>query len=136
MQKIIEVSFTGGKKIEARLDERVIQTDQKKINGGDESAPTPFQLFLSSLATCSGIYALNFCHARNIPTDGMAMKMICDFSEEKKFYTKMTFSLVLPPGFPEKHKSAIIRAIELCTVKRLMQDPPEFQTILEESSPL
>ena len=65
-RSLVKVSFPDGKKIDATIGEFTINTDQKKENGGDESAPEPFQLFLASIATCAGIYALNFCQARHI----------------------------------------------------------------------
>jgi len=59
-RSLVEVSFPGGTKIDAQIGEFMINTDQATANGGDESAPEPFQLFLASIATCAGIYALSF----------------------------------------------------------------------------
>ena len=126
MSKVIEVSFPGGKKIDAKIGDVEIKTDQSVLAGGEGSAPEPFQLFLASLATCAGIYASEFCNARDIDTDGMSLRMICDFDRDVKRYVNMTFELTLPKGFPEKYQGGIKRAIDLCTVKRHMTDPPEF----------
>jgi len=77
-RSLVEVSFPDGKKIDAQIGEFTINTDQAVANGGDESAPEPFQLFLASIATCAGIYALSFCQSRNIRPDGMSLSMECD----------------------------------------------------------
>ena len=58
MFKKIEVSFPGGKRIDAKIGDFNIHTDQTLANGGGETDPEPFQLFLASIATCAGIYAL------------------------------------------------------------------------------
>ncbi len=127
MSKIVEVGFPGGKQVDARIGDAVIKTDQSVKNGGEGSAPEPFQLFLASIATCSGIYALEFCQARKISTEGMAFTMVCDFDPETRLYKKMTLNLKLPDGFPKKHEAAIIRSMDLCAVKKHIINAPEFE---------
>jgi len=126
MAKIIEVSFPGNKRVNARIGETVIKTDQSVRNGGDASAPEPFQLFLASIATCAGIYALEFCRARKLSLEGLSLRMICDRDPEVKRYTVMTIDLNLPEGFPEKLVPAIIRSINLCAVEKHILNAPEF----------
>ena len=126
-RSLVEVSFPDGKKIDAKIGEFTINTDQAIANGGDESAPEPFQLFLASIATCAGIYALSFCQSRNIPPDGMSLSMECDWDEDKKRYPKMSIDLRLPEGFDEKYREAVVRSMDLCSVKKHMMDPPEFE---------
>ena len=64
MEKKIEVTFPGGMQVDAQVEGIIVKTDQAVKNGGDGSAPEPFQLFLASIATCAGVYALDFCNAR------------------------------------------------------------------------
>src|SRR5690242_6208835 len=54
----IEVSFPGGKRVDARVGSFVVHTDQPADQGGEGGAVSPFDLFLASLATCAGIYVL------------------------------------------------------------------------------
>ncbi|MBN2104971.1 OsmC family protein [bacterium] len=129
MSKTIDVLFAGEKKVNARIGNFEIQTDQSLKNGGGGSAPEPFQLFLSSIATCAGIYAYEFCRTRQIDMTGMSLKMVCDFDPEVKRYTKIIFDLTLPNNFPEKYIKGIQRAMDLCSVKRYMMDPPEFDSV-------
>ncbi|MBN1895459.1 OsmC family protein [bacterium] len=131
MGKIIKVNFPGGKRVDAVIGDQLIRTDQSKMSGGDGSAPEPFQLFLASIATCAGIYALHFCQTRNIPVDGMDLTMDCEYDPEEKRYKDMKISLKLPAGFPEQFKPAIIRSMDLCAVKKHMIKPPSFQIGVE-----
>ena len=126
-RSLVEVSFPDGKKIDAKIGEFKINTDQAVENGGDESAPEPFQLFLASIATCAGIYALSFCQSRKISPDGMSLSMECDWEEDKKRCPKMSINLRLPEGFDEKYRKAVVRSMDLCSVKKHMMDPPEFE---------
>jgi putative redox protein len=124
----IAVTFTGGKKVEARVREFRIETDQPAEGGGTASAPTPFDLFLGSLAACSGYYVLGFCQARNLSTDGIRVVMRTETNPEKKMIGKISVEIMLPPEFPERYREAVVRAAEVCSVKKHILDPPEFET--------
>jgi uncharacterized OsmC-like protein len=126
MKMAIDVSFSGGKRVDARIGDMLVPTDQSKENGGEETAPEPFQLFLASIATCAGIYALEFCKLREIETDGMLLTMSCEFDEKTHACERLNIDLKLPAGFPEKYKKAIVRSMDLCSVKRHLVHPPEF----------
>lgn len=126
METSIDVSFTGGKKMAARVGDKTITTDVPSEIGGNGTAPAPFTLFLTSIATCAGLYALNFCEARQIPTDDMALSMRYDFDLVKKRCEELHIDLKLPTGFPQKYQKAILKAMDLCTVKQHMLNPPEF----------
>jgi ribosomal protein S12 methylthiotransferase accessory factor len=126
MLKEIEVSFPGRKKIDAKVGDFVVHTDQSLANGGGETAPEPFQLFLASIATCAGIYALEFCRAREIPSEGMALTMSCEWDEKQQGIKKMHIDLKVPPGFPDRYKKAVTRVMDLCSVKKHIIHPPEF----------
>jgi ribosomal protein S12 methylthiotransferase accessory factor len=122
----IDVSFTGGKCIEAKIGDYVIKTDQPIKYGGLGSAPAPFDLFLASLATCAGIFAWNFCESRQIPTDGISLRMECLNDTKSKMISQFKLVLKLPENFPDRYQEGIIRAMELCAVKKHMQNAPEF----------
>ena len=104
----------------------IVKTDQAVKNGGEGSAAEPFQLFLVSIATCAGVYALDFCNARQIPAQDMTLTMHCEFDPAAVRCAKMSIDLKLPQEFPEKYRKAIIRVMDLCSVKKNILDPPEF----------
>jgi putative redox protein len=122
----IDVTFPGGKRVDAAIGGMLIRTDQTVENGGTETAPEPFELFLASIATCAGIYALEFCQARELSSEGMALTMHCEWDEKKHAIEKMAIDLKLPPGFPDRYRKAIVRVMDLCSVKKHILNPPEF----------
>jgi len=123
----IQVSFPGGKKVNAKIGDFNISTDQSVKAGGEASAPEPFDLFLASIATCAGIFAVGFCQSRDLSTEGMNLSMDWERDEAKKLITRMVLHLHLPNGFPEKYRSGVIRAMEQCTVKKHLLNAPEFE---------
>ncbi len=127
MENLMNVSFPGGKRVNAQFGDFVVETDQSRENGGDETFPEPFDLFLASLATCAGIYVLGFCQKREIPTEGIRLTQSWDRDEKTKRVTELRISIEVPPEFPEKYHGALERVASKCTVKRTIEDPPEFQ---------
>jgi ribosomal protein S12 methylthiotransferase accessory factor len=125
----MEVTFDGGKVITAHLNGQIIRTDQPLENGGGNSAPAPFDLFLASIGTCAGIYVKSFCDRRQISTEGMKIIQTMEFDNEEKTPSLFKIDIQLPSGFPEKYKEAVINAAELCMVEKTINNQPEFQVI-------
>ncbi len=123
----MEVRFPGGVAVEAIHAGMTIRTDQPFAAGGAGSAPSPFDLFLASVATCAGFYALRFCQERGLPTEGLGVTMDWERSPETKLISKIRLSVKLPEGFPEKYRSAILRATDQCAVKKHLVAPPAIE---------
>jgi putative redox protein len=123
----IEVTFPGGKRVDARVGEFVVHTDQPVELGGAGSAIAPFELFLASLASCAGIYALGFCQARKLPTEGLKLTQRYELNADTKLPAKVSITLQLPDGFPEMYRGAIVRAVEGCKVKKTVVSQPVFE---------
>jgi ribosomal protein S12 methylthiotransferase accessory factor len=117
MEMIIE--FPGGSRVDAHFGPFTVHTDQFP----DLSAPSPFALFLASIGTCAGYYVQEFCHQREISSDGLRIKQ-STHSGPTGLVTGVDLKIELPSGFPEKYRESIIRAAELCTVKKHLEDPP------------
>jgi putative redox protein len=132
----IEVSFPGKKRVDARLGEFVLRTDQPIEQGGDGSAVAPFDLFLASIATCAGIYVLGFCQARGLSTEGLSLRQHVEYDVATKLPSHVQLDLQLPPSFPEKYRAAVVRAAEGCKVKKTLASPPtiEVSATLAEST--
>jgi ribosomal protein S12 methylthiotransferase accessory factor len=132
MALTIEVNHMGGKKIDAAFGKFTVNTDQSEEGGGDETAPEPFALFLASLATCAGIYVVGFCQKRGIPTDGIRLLQDHTFDEKSGKLLGVELRIEVPPSFPEQYRPALERVAAKCTVKKVVENPPEFdiQTVV------
>ncbi len=123
----IVVTHGGKKKIDAQVGGFTIHTDQHPDHGGDGEAPEPFTLFLSSLATCAGIYVVGFCQARDISTDGIRLVQDHKFDEKTGRLLGIDLRVEVPPEFPEKYHKSLIKAAKYCAVKRTMEEPPPME---------
>ena len=128
---MIDVTFPGGSLVTANFGKFEVITDQPIEDGGDDSAPEPYMLFLSSIVTCAGFYVIRFCQQRKLPTEGLTMTLDIERNPEMRRLEKVKMAIQLPQGFPEKYKKAVIRAAGMCSVKKAIADPPEFEVITE-----
>jgi putative redox protein len=123
----MEITFAGGSKVNASFKGHLHKTDQPITAGGENSAPSPFELFLASIGTCAGYYVKMFCEQRNIPSDNIKLIQTVEYAPPKKTPARISIEIRLPADFPEKYKDAVINAAELCAVKRTIADPPVFE---------
>lgn len=126
---MMEITFPGGVQVNAQFNGFEVTTDQPEKNGGQNSAPSPFDFFLASLGTCAGFFALRFCQQRDLPTDGLRLQLTSAINTEAKRLDRVEITMHLPNDFPEKYRSAIIRATDQCAVKKALLDPPEVELI-------
>jgi ribosomal protein S12 methylthiotransferase accessory factor len=129
----MEITFPGGKKVDALYKGFTIRTDQPKHEGGGSEYPTPFDLFLASMGTCAGIYVLSFCQERNLPISGLKLILRTVRDSQTRMISRVDIEIRLPAGFPDKYKNALISAAGLCAVKKHMNSPPSFNIFTMKS---
>lgn len=118
------IRFPGGARVDAHAGDMVIKTDQPLRGGGEGSAPTPFSLFLASLGTCAGIYVLSYLQQRGLPTEDVEIRQDTAMDPVTHMISNVTLHIDLPEGFPKKYRNALIKAAELCAVKKHLENPP------------
>jgi putative redox protein len=126
MEMKYQILLSGGKKVDAKVNEFMIKTDQPVADGGENSAPSPFELFLASLGTCAGYFVASFCQARSIPIENIKLTQTTIRNDATHMVEKILIDIHLPADFPEKYRSAVIKAAESCTVKKHLAAPPQI----------
>lgn len=121
MEMIID--FPGGARVDAHFGPFTVKTDQPPV----ASAPTPFATFLASIGTCAGIYVLGFCQQRGLPTEGIRIVQRMHSDPFSGMVRKIDLEIQVPPEFPERYRASLVRAAELCAVKKHMEQPPQFE---------
>ena len=110
----IVVTLPGGKRVDAEVGGHVVRTDQPRSNGGEDTAPSPFNLFLAALGTCAGIYVAGFCQKRGLPTDGIRLRQRSHTDPETGALARVEIEIEVPPAFPEKYREALVRVADQC----------------------
>jgi putative redox protein len=131
----IIVTLPGGRRVDAQVGRHVVRTDQPENNGGEDVAPSPFDLFLASLGTCAGIFVQGFCAKRGLPADGIRIIERPSFGPEGVL-ASVELDIEVPASFPEKYREALVRVAEQCSVKRAITAQPVFTVRALQSGPV
>ncbi len=126
----IKVNFLDNLRLEAKFDDFTVVADQPIRYKGDGSAPGPFDYFLASSALCAAYFVKLYCQTRNIPTDNIRLSQNNIVDPENRYKQIFKIQVELPADISEKDRQGILRSIERCTVKKVVQTGPEF--VIEE----
>ncbi|MGB0467043.1 MAG: OsmC domain/YcaO domain-containing protein [Pontibacterium sp.] len=123
----IKVNFLENLKLEAKFDDFTVTADQPIRYKGDGSAPGPFDYFLASSALCAAYFVRVYCLARDIPTDDIRLSQNNIVDPENRYNQIFQIQLELPDSISDKDRQGMLRAIDRCTVKKVVQQGPEFK---------
>ena len=129
----IKVNYLDNLRLEAKFDDFTVIADQPVRYKGDGSAPGPFDYFLASSALCAAYFVKVYCEARCISTDNIRLAQNNIVDPENRYKQIFKISVELPEDLSDKDRTGILRSIERCTVKKVVQEGPEFQIEVVES---
>jgi len=122
----IKVNYLDNLRQEAKFDDFSVIADQPIRYKGDGSAPGPFDYFLASSALCAAYFVKVYCAARDIPTDNIRLSQNNIVDPENRYKQIFKIQVELPADISEKDRQGILRSIDRCTVKKVIQTGPEF----------
>lgn len=123
----INVNFLDNLRLEAKFDDFTVITDQPIRYKGDGSAPSPFDYFLASSALCAAYFVRVYCLARDIPTENIRLSQNNIVDPENRYNQIFRIQVELPEDISDKDRQGILRSIERCTVKKVVQTGPQFE---------
>ena len=129
----IKVNFLDNLRLESKFDDFTVVADQPIRYKGDGSAPGPFDYFLASSAMCAAYFAKVYCMARDIPTENLRLVQNNIVDPEDRYKQLIRIQLELPEGISEKDRLGILRSMERCSVKRVIQNGIDFDIQVVEN---
>jgi ribosomal protein S12 methylthiotransferase accessory factor len=126
----IKVNFLDKLRLEAKFDDFTVIADQPIRYKGDGSAPGPFDYFLASSALCAAYFVKLYCDTRNISTENIRLSQNNIVDPENRYQQIFKIQVELPEDISANDRQGILRSIERCTVKKVVQAGPEF--VIEE----
>lgn len=129
----IKVNYLDNLRLEALFDDFSVIADQPIRYKGDGSAPGPFDYFLASSALCAAYFVKVYCNSRDIPTDNIRLSQNNIVDPEDRYNQIFQIQVELPESISEKDRKGIVRSIDRCTVKKVVQTGPQFKVEIVES---
>ena len=128
----VKVDFSGKKSFAIKVREHEVITDLPLEQGGDNAAPTPPELFVASIGSCMGIYALSYLKTAGMDSEGLSLSLDWDFDKSKKKIGSIKVTISAPKADLGERKAALISAAEKCLLHNTLYEAPEITTVLAE----
>ena len=129
----MRVEHRGGDKFDINIRGHVVRVDQPVKDGGDDTAPTPTELFIASLASCVAFYARRYLARHNLPTDGLAVEATFDMGAKPARVAGIDVRLIVPEGVPAERRDALLAVATHCTVHNTLTTEPEVSITLADA---
>ena len=132
--RLLRVEHRGGDRFDIDLRGHVISVDQPVEDGGDDTAPTPTELFIASLASCVAFYARRYLVRHHLPTEGLAVEATFDMGTRPARVSGIDVRLILPAGVPPERRDALLAVASHCTVHNTLTTTPEISITLADAA--
>jgi putative redox protein len=110
----------------------VIAVDQPVDDGGDDTAPTPTELFVAGLASCVGFYARRYLARHGLPVRGLSVRGDYAIEPGPVRVADIRIELVLPDGVPAERRAGVLAVASHCTVHNTLKNPPPVTVVLAD----
>jgi len=122
----VRVAHLGGDRFDINIRGHVIRTDQPIGDGGEDTGPTPTELFIASLAGCVAFYARRYLERHALPTEGLAVKADFHMGSRPARVARINVHLTIPDGVPSERREALLAVASHCTVHNSLTSLPEI----------
>lgn len=129
----MRVEHRGGDRFDISVRGHIITVDQPVKDGGDDTAPTPTELFIASLASCVAFYARRYLARHNLPTEGLAVEATFDMGSKPARVAGITLRVILPDGVPAERRDALLAVATHCTVHNTLETTPDVSITLSDA---
>jgi uncharacterized OsmC-like protein len=131
----VHVEHRGGDRFDIEIRGHTITVDQPIDVGGDDTAPTPTELLVASLASCVAFYARRYLARHGLDTNGLAVHAAYELADRPARVAAMHVQLMVPPGVPQSRLQPLLTVASHCTVHNTLVDPPRVSITLAEQEP-
>lgn len=130
--RTLRVEHRGDDRFDIRVRGHEVSVDQPVADGGDDTAPTPTELFVVSLASCIAFYARRYLARHGLPADGLVVESTFEMGARPARVAEIDVRLILPEGVPAGRRDALLAVAEHCTVHNTLTTPPEVRITIAQ----
>lgn len=121
----LDVRFVAGESYEAGIRGHRVLVDQPAGAGGGDTAPTPTELFVASLATCVAYYAGRYLTRHGYSRDGLTVSAGYDLATDRPARVSgIRLTVHVPADLPAQRWPALLAVVSHCTVHNSITTPP------------
>lgn len=124
----ITVRHLGGDRLELSVRGHSLMSDQPVEGGGGDTAPTPTELFVGSLAGCVAFYAQRFLRRRGLER-GLVVTAAYTWASEPSRVGAIDLRIEAP-HLPAELLDAFRRVVEACPVHNSLVQAPVVRFVI------
>jgi len=129
----LRVEHRGGDKFDINIRGHVVRVDQPVKDRGEDTAPTPTELFVASLASCVAFYARRYLARHSLPNEGLSVAATFDMGSKPARVAGIDLRLIVPDGVPADRMDALLAVASHCTVHNTLSCEPEVSITLADA---
>ncbi len=126
----VTVRHVGGDRFTVDVRDHTLSVDQPLVDGGEDTAPTPTELFVASLTSCVAYYARRYLARHELPTEGLTVTADYTLALRPARVSRVSIDIALPDGVPAQRRDALLAVASHCTVHNSLTDPPQVTVAL------
>jgi uncharacterized OsmC-like protein len=130
----INVWHLDGDRFAVGARDHLFTVDQPASDGGEDTAPTPTELFVAGLVSCVAFYARRYLARHNLPTSGLRVTGEYDVALRPARVSAVRIDIAVPDGVPADRREALLAVASHCTVHNSLQTPPEVSIALTDTA--
>ena len=131
----IVVSHESGVRFAAQIRSHRVVVDQPLRGGGEDLGPSPIELLGAALGTCVALYVQQFCHARELPYEGMRVEVEQHGAVNPSRVGRFVVRVVLPCELPEHYAEMLERVARSCPAHNTLEHGAEVTVFVETPTP-
>ncbi|WP_432118551.1 OsmC family protein [Streptomyces sp. bgisy032] len=122
---VAEVVPIQGDAYEIRVRGHVLTVDQPVPDGGNDTAPTPVELFVASVASCAAHYAGRYLDRHDVSREGLSVRAEYRMADDRPARVAALTLTVTAPALPARRQAALRAVVSHCTVTNTLARAPE-----------
>lgn len=121
----LAVRFVAGEAYEVAVRRHRVRVDQPAEVGGEDTGPTPTELFVAALGTCVAFYAGQYLTRHGYSREGLGVSVDYDMADDRPArVAAVRLTVRLPADLPAERRPALRAVAGHCTVHNSLVNPP------------
>jgi uncharacterized OsmC-like protein len=120
----LRVDYEAGDCFRIAVRQHALSVDQPEADGGEDTAPTPTELFVASLASCVAFYARRFLSRHGVPVEGLSVTAEFSMASHPARVGDINLQVQVPAELAPARQSALLAVASHCTVHNTLLQPP------------
>ena len=124
---------SGAMRHQIHIGDHVITVDEPQANGGENSGPTPHDLYVAALGACKALTMLWYAKRKGIALEDIRVEVTRDDAQERAGIYRLDAKLSLGGELTDAQREELLNVAGKCPVHKLMtQAKTEVTTSLAE----